>query len=172
MDFGAPSWWLIQSPNDTPLVFEVKAIEQIHSLLKPALRHVLSALLQAPQVRISRIASKILENLDEIWLFISGLLEAYYLKTWGASFSEHFYGLKRKVPNATDWKPWSSMPVKGLDRAWALLVLFPYLRGKLDHYHEIWTRQERSAMLFGNHGDQSLSGKIRKIFIQVVLLSL
>jgi hypothetical protein len=172
MDLGAPSWWLVQSNSDSPLIFEVKAIEQIHSLLKPALRHVLNTLIQSSQPRVSRLAGSILERLDEIWLVISGMLEGYYLKTWKASFSEHFYGLKRKTPDVTDWKPWNQRPIKGINRAWLLLVIAPYLKEKFDQYFDLWNRQERSTVLMGNSSTQSrlerLIQIIKRLFLKVV----
>lgn len=174
MDLGAPSWWLVQSSSDSPLIFEIKAIEQIHSLLKPALRHVLNTLMQSSQPRLSRLAGSILERLDEVWLIISGMLEGYYLKSWKASFAEHFYGLKRKTPDVTDWKPWNQLPIKGLDRAWILLVIVPYLREKLDTYYDQWNRQERSKMLFGNGSNLTLFERlvqmIKRVFVKVTLV--
>lgn len=171
MELGAPSWWLIQSSSDSPLIFEIKAIEQINALLKPALRHVLQTLIQSSHPRLSRLAGSILERLDEVWLIISGMLEGYYLKTWKASFSEHFYGLKRKTPDVTDWKPWSQLPIKGLDRAWILLVMVPYLKEKMDNYFDQWKRKERSKMLFGNDTNLSLFERVmqitKRVFVKV-----
>jgi hypothetical protein len=173
MDLGAPSWWLVQSSSDSPLIFEIKAIEEIHSLLKPALRHVLNTLIQSSQPSLARYAGSILERLDEIWLLLSGMLEGYYLKTWKASFSEHFYGLKRKTSDATDWVSWNQLPITGMRRAWLLLVIAPYLKEKFDQYFDLWKRQERSKMLIGNSSSKSrlerFTQVIKRFFIKVIL---
>ena len=169
MELGAPSWWLIQSGSIHPLIFEVKAIEQIHHLLKPALRHALSSLIQSSQPVLSRSAGNILDRLDEVWLVMSGMLEAYYLKTWNASFSEHFYGLKRKTPDVTDWRPWNQMPLKRIGRAWVFLVAIPYLKGKCDQYLDLWNRQDRTRLLLGQDSNNSSIKKLIQLFKRIFL---
>eukprot|EP00094_Tigriopus_californicus_P010714 TCALIF_10333-PA protein Name:"Similar to Pex12 Peroxisome assembly protein 12 (Mus musculus)" AED:0.36 eAED:0.36 QI:0/0/0/0.66/1/1/3/0/288 len=64
---------------------------------------------------------------DEFWLLIDLSLESYYLKTYNALFSEHFYGLTRS------FKSNQRHPIL---RSLLFSVILPYVKRKLDRVFE------------------------------------
>lgn len=63
--------------------------------------------------------SKPLLYFDELYMLLSLWIQNHYLKTWNASFTEQFYGIKRSNLNS-------------LSKAASLLslVMFPYVKDK------------------------------------------
>ena len=75
-----------------PSFFELIAQEQLSDLLKPAIRYVLTVLAQ----RHPRYLLRIVHRFDELYMVLMLAVERHYLRTWNASFTEHFYGLRRR----------------------------------------------------------------------------
>ncbi|MCO5594456.1 hypothetical protein L7F22_048486 [Adiantum nelumboides] len=75
-----------------PSFYELAAQEQLQDLLKPCLRYVLSVLAQ----RNPRYLLRIVNRFDEVYALMMWMIERHYLHTWGSSFAENFYGLRRR----------------------------------------------------------------------------
>lgn len=131
---------------DRPSIFEVIAQESMTSVLRPAIVYALKVLASSSPDRWGwtwRYA-------DEVYVLIDFLVQNHYMKKYGGSFSEHFYGLKRlasaTVPKAFHWESSAAVsgsvnPAYGLSdrhRHLSLLVsvLFPYFKLKIDRLFE------------------------------------
>ncbi|EGG13001.1 uncharacterized protein MELLADRAFT_87096 [Melampsora larici-populina 98AG31] len=75
-----------------PNFFELIAQDQLRDLLSPVTRYVLSVFAQSHPRYLLRIVNRH----DECFALLMLFIERYYLKNWGGSFAEHFYGLKRR----------------------------------------------------------------------------
>ncbi|KAG6006170.1 hypothetical protein E4U21_007280 [Claviceps maximensis] len=129
--------------DNKPSLFEVLSEQQLNSLLPPTLRYLLTVATQ----RHPRYLLRILNSFDELYALFMLAVERHYLRTRGASFTEHFYGLKREkalgseIPRASLSAPHLVRQVLKLSTAdvWknlAALVGVPYLKRKLDEsYH-------------------------------------
>ena len=84
----------LQSPVDDlkPSIFELLSEQQLAALLPPTLRYLLAVATH----RHPRYLLRILNNYDEVYGLLSLVVERYYLNTFGGSFTENFYGLKRE----------------------------------------------------------------------------
>ncbi|KAG1842215.1 Pex12 amino terminal region-domain-containing protein [Suillus subluteus] len=125
-----------------PSLFELVAQEQLRDLLQPALKYVLAVFAQ----RYPRYLIRIVNRHEEFYAFIMLFVERHYLRKHNASFSENFYGLKRRR------KPWiaterATAAVGGIPageklrsreiwRSLFLLIAVPYLRAKGQDYYE------------------------------------
>jgi hypothetical protein len=121
---------------DKPSLFEHLAVDSLHALLKPALQQALFVFTQ----RYPRSLLWIYSKFDTLYFILHLIVESYYLSEWGASFAEHFYGLKRSVS-----KPWRSIAREKLDRFVLLksligLCILPHLQSELDRLHEKWNQ--------------------------------
>ena len=77
--------------SDKPSIFELIAIENLQSVLKPALDYAVSVYTQ----RYPRYLLWLNNRFDLYYTVLHLIIERYYLKEWNGSFCEHFYGLKR-----------------------------------------------------------------------------
>uniref|UniRef100_F1LB52 Peroxisome assembly protein 12 n=1 Tax=Ascaris suum TaxID=6253 RepID=F1LB52_ASCSU len=111
-----------------PSIFDILSQESLMSSLKPAIGHVVKYLSTIHPQRFST-ANK---WYDELYAIFDLVLENHYLKRYGASFAENFYSIKR-IAYST-----GSIPSQGLPRIKSLLVLvlWPYLKDKLDNLYE------------------------------------
>lgn len=75
-----------------PSFFELAAQSQLSDLIKPAVRYVLAVLAQ----RNPRYLLRAVNSFDEIYALLMAGIETHYLTVWGSSFSENFYGLRRR----------------------------------------------------------------------------
>ncbi|ETO13925.1 hypothetical protein RFI_23444 [Reticulomyxa filosa] len=87
---------------------------------------------------------------DEVILMITFCLQFKYLFQYNASFGEHFYGLKRVrlVANASNASHPYQLTLKDRLTSLSLLLLIPYLRGKIERYYKHlleMTDEEREA---------------------------
>ena len=144
-----------------PSLFELLSEQQLHGLLPPTLRYLLTVATQ----RYPRYLLRTLNSFDELYTLVMVVVEHYYLRSMGGTFTEHFYGLKRErvleggsgrsatgvpvrnsseVPRATTGTPAvvseflkigssTSLLWKNL----AIIVGVPYLKRKLDAAYEI-----------------------------------
>ncbi|PHH75793.1 hypothetical protein CDD82_4281 [Ophiocordyceps australis] len=129
--------------DSKPSLFDVFAEQQLNGLLPPTLRYLLTVATQ----RYPRYLLRALNSFDEAYALAMLLVESHYLRTCAASFTEHFYGLKREkalrgeIPRASLAAPHlvretlrltTSDACKNL----AVLVGLPYIKRKLDEsYH-------------------------------------
>lgn len=130
-----------------PSLFEVLSEQQLASLLPPSLRY----LLAISTHRYPRYLLPILNSFDEVYALVMLLVERHFLRTYGGSFTENFYGLKRarvlrvkngEIPRAQLGASDSvreAVQLKSGDvwRNLAVLVGLPYLKRKLDESYDI-----------------------------------
>ncbi|CAK7234407.1 ubiquitin-protein ligase peroxin 12 [Sporothrix bragantina] len=133
-----------------PSLFELLSEQQLHGLLPPTLRYLLTVATQ----RYPRYLLRALNSFDELYALAMVVVEHYYLRTMGGTFTEHFYGLKRErvlegggrgseVPRAAGGTPAVVRTFLQLSRSsdlWrnlAVIVGVPYLKRKLDAAYEL-----------------------------------
>ncbi|TNY20747.1 cyclin-dependent protein kinase inhibitor [Rhodotorula diobovata] len=75
-----------------PSIFELAAQDQLRDLLSPVVRYVLSVFAQ----RHPRYLLRIVNHHDGLFALAMWFVERHYLVTHGGSFTETFYGLKRR----------------------------------------------------------------------------
>ncbi|PSN62002.1 peroxisome assembly protein 12 [Corynespora cassiicola Philippines] len=130
-----------------PSLFEVLSEQQLASLLPPSLRY----LLAVSTHRYPRYLLPVLNSFDEAYALLMLLVERHFLRTYGGSFTENFYGLKRarvlrvkggEIPRAQLGASDSVREAVKLGKGdvWrnlAVLVGLPYLKRKLDEGYDI-----------------------------------
>ncbi|KAJ7499234.1 cyclin-dependent protein kinase inhibitor [Mycena latifolia] len=127
-----------------PSLFELVAQEQLRDLLQPALKYVLSVFAQ----RYPRYLLRIVNRHEEFYAAIMLFVERHYLRKHNASFSENFYGFKRRRRPFIETErakaavggipPGENLRDKEIWRSLLFLVGVPYLRAKaLDYYEEL-----------------------------------
>ncbi|KAJ7162538.1 cyclin-dependent protein kinase inhibitor [Mycena crocata] len=125
-----------------PSLFELVAQEQLRDLLQPALKYVLAVFAQ----RYPRYLLRIVNRHEEFYAAIMLFVERHYLRKHNASFSENFYGLKRRrrpfieterakaavggIPSG------EKLRAEEIWRSLLFLVGVPYLRAKAQDYYE------------------------------------
>ncbi|KAF8974684.1 cyclin-dependent protein kinase inhibitor [Flammula alnicola] len=125
-----------------PSLFELLAQEQLRDLLQPALKYVLAVFAQ----RYPRYLLRIVNRHEEFYACIMFVVEKHYLTKHNASFSENFYGLKRRRKPYIETER-AAAAVGGLPAGEALrnqeilrsllfLVGVPYIRAKAQDYFE------------------------------------
>ncbi|KAF2121173.1 Pex12 amino terminal region-domain-containing protein [Lophiotrema nucula] len=130
-----------------PSLFELLSENQLAALLPPSLRY----LLAVSTHRYPRYLLPVLNSFDEAYALLMLLVERHFLRTYGGSFTENFYGLKRarvlrtkngEIPRAQLGAPDSvreALQLKTGD-VWknlAVLVGLPYLKRKLDEGYDV-----------------------------------
>ncbi|KIW03350.1 uncharacterized protein PV09_05558 [Verruconis gallopava] len=130
-----------------PSLFELLSEQQLSSLLPPSLRYVLAVATH----RHPRYLLRVLNSFDELYALLMLVVERYYLKTYGGSFTENFYGLKRErvlrvkggeIPRAqlgAASQVRETLKLRNSDvwRNLAVLVGLPYIKRKLDESYDI-----------------------------------
>lgn len=130
-----------------PSLFELLAEQQLASLLPPSLRY----LLAVSTHRYPRYLLPVLNSFDEAYALVMLLVERHFLRTYGGSFTENFYGLKRakvlrvkggEIPRAQLGASESVREAVRLKEGdiWknlAVLVGLPWLKSKLDEGYDI-----------------------------------
>ncbi|KAJ7638577.1 cyclin-dependent protein kinase inhibitor [Roridomyces roridus] len=125
-----------------PSLFELVAQEQLRDLLQPALKYVLAVFAQ----RYPRYLLRVVNRHEEFYAAIMFFVERHYLRKHNATFSENFYGLKRRRRPFIETER-AQAAVGGIPAAEALRpqeiwrsLLFsvgvPYLRAKAQDYYE------------------------------------
>ncbi|KAF2143555.1 uncharacterized protein K452DRAFT_317040 [Aplosporella prunicola CBS 121167] len=144
-----------------PSLFEILSEQQLSSLLPPSLRYLLALATH----RHPRYLLPILNSFDEAYALVSLLVERHFLRTYGGSFTENFYGLKRErvlrirggearraqlgAPDAV--RETLRLRRRGAD-VWknlAVLVALPWLKRRLD---EGWEVHAAHAAVLGEGG--------------------
>ncbi|KAF9739342.1 hypothetical protein PMIN06_000966 [Paraphaeosphaeria minitans] len=130
-----------------PSLFELLSEQQLASLLPPSLRY----LLAVSTHRYPRYLLPVLNSFDEVYALVMLLVERHFLRTYGGSFTENFYGLKRalvlrvkggEVPRAELGASGSVRDAVKLGegdiwRNLAVLVGLPWLKRKLDEGYDV-----------------------------------
>lgn len=163
-----------------PSFFELAAQEQLSDLLKPALRYTLSVLAQ----RNPRYLLRIVNRFDEVYAVVMWAIERHYLRTWGSSFAENFYGLRRrrrpgiatpraKTASSARATQQSMEALRPIDIYVSLFTLvgLPYLRAKL---HDLWEQHgggldDAQGDLFDDNedGDEEAAAPQRRTFVDI-----
>jgi hypothetical protein len=119
----------------------------VAALLPPSLRYGVAVAAH----RYPRYFLRILNSFDELYALLMLLVERYFLRTFGGSFTENFYGLKRErvlkirgglLPRAEMGAAGEAREVLKLRDSdmWknlAVLVGLPYIKRKLDESYDI-----------------------------------
>ena len=142
--------------NANPTIFEIIAEESMASALRPAVGYALNVLATSNPDKwgwVWRVG-------DEIYLCLDYLVQNHYLKNYGGSISENFYGLKRVNRVMIGNKD------GGLSRfqrhlSLIMLVTVPYAKLKLDKLFE----KAREEHLSGNQA--SCHARKRSYFSQL-----
>ncbi|KAL5113453.1 ubiquitin-protein ligase peroxin 12 [Pleosporales sp. CAS-2024a] len=130
-----------------PSLFELLSEQQLASLLPPSLRY----LLAVSTHRYPRYLLPVLNSFDEVYALVMLLVERHFLRTYGGSFTENFYGLKRarvlrvKGGEIARTQLGASDTVReavqlGTGDVWknlAVLVGLPWLKRKLDEAYDV-----------------------------------
>ncbi|KAK4963387.1 ubiquitin-protein ligase peroxin 12 [Elasticomyces elasticus] len=130
-----------------PSLFEILAEAQLSSLIPPSLRYLLAVATH----RHPRYLLRVLNSFDELYALLSLLVERHYLKVYGGSFTENFYGLKRervlrikggevrRAQLGAQNEVRETLKLRNID-VWknlAVTVLLPYFKRKLDESYDI-----------------------------------
>lgn len=140
-------------------IAELLAEQQLSALLPPSLRYILAVATH----RHPRYLLRILNSFDEVYALLSLVVERYYLRTFGGSFTENFYSLKRErvlltkngeIPRAQMGAPApvrESLKLRSSD-VWKNLIVMvgiPYLKRKLDEGYDIHAAPQASLVMGG-----------------------
>ncbi|KAG0291377.1 ubiquitin-protein ligase peroxin 12 [Linnemannia gamsii] len=160
---------------DRPSLFELIAQDKMREMLEPALRYVLAVYAQ----RHPRYLIRIVNRYEEFYAVLMFFVERHYLREYGASFAENFYGLKRvRAPrvvkhakvNIDDESVASSAAAaaaasmsalpgsnklrkRDIRKSLLFLIGLPYVKCKMDEYYEKVSGGE-AARLFGDEFTQ------------------
>jgi hypothetical protein len=133
--------------NLKPSLFELLSEQQLASLLPPSLRY----LLAISTHRYPRYLLPVLNSFDEVYALVMLLVERHFLRAYGGSFTENFYGMKRarvlrvkggEIPRAQlGASDTVRQAVKlGEGDVWknlAVLVGLPWLKRKFDEGYDV-----------------------------------
>lgn len=141
-----------------PSFFELAAQSQLQELIKPAVRYVLAVLAQ----RNPRYLLRIVNSFDELYALLMAGIETHYLRVWGSSFAENFYGLRRRrrpglsrsgvgaTATAVTVAKSERLRKREIRLSLLFLVGLPYVGAKLE---DLWERNggglTNTANLFG-----------------------
>ncbi|KAJ5371226.1 Peroxisome assembly protein 12 [Penicillium cataractarum] len=145
--------------ENKPSLFELLAEQQLSDLLPPSIRYLLAVATH----RHPRYLLRILNSYDEVYALLSLVVERYYLRTFGGSFTENFYSLKRErvlrtkngeIPRAqvgAGGPVRDALKLRSADVWKNLLVMvgIPYLKRKLDEGYDIHAAPQASLVMGG-----------------------
>ncbi|KAJ2548367.1 ubiquitin-protein ligase peroxin 12 [Coemansia sp. RSA 1933] len=124
-----------------PSLFEIVAQHKMSELLEPALRHVTSVYTH----RYPRYLIPILNWHEEAYAALMLLVERHYLRNYGGSFTEHFYGYKRVRAHKISGS--SSLTRADVWGSLVFLVGLPLIKSRLDQYYETVSGGEAARLL-------------------------
>lgn len=138
---------------------ELLSEQQLSALIPPSLRYLLTVATH----RHPRYLLRALNSFDEIYALLMLAVERHFLRTYGGSFTENFYGLKRErvlrikggeVPRTLASAPELVRETLKLSDAdiWknlAVLVGLPYLKRKLDEGFELYGARQTVIVQMG-----------------------
>ena len=160
----------ITSGVDThkPSLFELLSESQLSSLLPPTLRYLLAHATH----RHPRYLIHVLNSFDEVYALLFFLVDRHFLRTYGGSFTENFYGLKRertlrvRAPKLADGRTLHALPRAQLGAeadvrealklresdVWknlAVMIGVPYLKRRMDEAYDVYAAPTNSALVQG-----------------------
>ncbi|CAD6574171.1 MAG: ubiquitin-protein ligase peroxin 12 [Cyphobasidiales sp. Tagirdzhanova-0007] len=116
--------------------------DQLRDLLQPVFRYLLSVL----ATRYPRYALRFSNRHEETYASITFLIERHYLSQWNGSFSENFYGMKRRRrPGVSSERAQAAVDIftdheklRKREIRWSLffLIAIPYIRSKAEDLYE------------------------------------
>ncbi|CAE6408550.1 unnamed protein product [Rhizoctonia solani] len=125
-----------------PSLLELIAQEQLRDTLQPAIKYILAVFAQ----QYPRYLIRLVNRFEESYSLLMLIVERHYLKVYGASFAENFYGLKRRRTPAVETvrvnaalneiSPHEKLQPRDINRSLFFLVGIPYLRAKAHQYYE------------------------------------
>lgn len=119
-----------------PSFFELLAVEQLNSSLRPALTFALEVL--SPRHRYFRMLSF---QTDEVYSILATALELASLRRDAALLSEGFYTLRRSPSGTFDRKkaswPSKPLPPRAVFASLFFAVFLPYIRRKIDAWYDL-----------------------------------
>lgn len=141
------------------MLLELLAEQQLSDLLPPSLRYLLAVATH----RHPRYLLRILNSYDEVYALLSLVVERYYLRTFGGSFTENFYSLKRErvlrtkngeIPRAqagAEGPVREALKLQSAD-VWKnlfVMVGIPYLKRKLDEGYDMHAAPQAALAIGG-----------------------
>ncbi|KAI4182821.1 MAG: hypothetical protein L6R41_005751 [Letrouitia leprolyta] len=137
--------------ENKPSLFELLSEQQLAALIPPSIRYLLAVATH----RRPRYLLRVLNSFDELYALLMLAVERYYLRIYGGSFTENFYGLKRErairikggeAPRASRGAPAlmrETLRLKDKDiwKNLAIMVGLPYIKRKLDESYDIHAPQ-------------------------------
>ncbi|NXG47059.1 PEX12 protein, partial [Psilopogon haemacephalus] len=116
--------------DDRPSIFEAVAQDSLMAAVKPALQHLVKVLAESNPARYGFLW----HWFDEVYVVLDLLFQQHCLARCSASFSENFYSLKRIPLGDCRQQPLATagLPKRQHWKSLLLLVLLPYLKGKLE----------------------------------------
>ncbi|KAJ2386331.1 ubiquitin-protein ligase peroxin 12 [Coemansia sp. RSA 2611] len=126
-----------------PSLFEIVAQHKMGELLEPALQHVTSVYAH----RYPRYLVRLLNWHEEAYAALMLLVERHYLRNYGASFTEHFYGMKRVRTRRIGGN--DGMTPGDMWRSLVFLVGLPLIKSRLDQRYERASGGEAARLLGG-----------------------
>uniref|UniRef100_A0A182JT71 Peroxisome assembly protein 12 n=1 Tax=Anopheles christyi TaxID=43041 RepID=A0A182JT71_9DIPT len=123
-----------------PSLFEVLAADSLNSTFYPAIKRIVDVTTAKPTV-----FGGLVRYYDEFYLVFNSLVQGYYLKQYGGSLAEVFYGLTRQsLRNKT-------FATKDRNLSFAVLVLVPYAVRKLEKACASWKEDYENAKHVSAH---------------------
>ena len=130
-----------------PSLFELLSEQQLSALLPPSLRYLLA--IATP--RYPRYLLPILNSFDEVYALLMLAVERHFLRTYGGSFTENFYSMKRarvlrvkggespraQMGAAESVREASKLSSGDVWKNLAVLVGLPWVKRKLDESYDI-----------------------------------
>lgn len=166
---------------DVPTLFEIISSNQLESLLSPSLRYVLVHYAN----KFPHLLLKVVNNFDELNLFLRTFVEWYFIKYWQGSFTENFYGLKRvshtplaeekyQTKKVSELIPSVIEESRKLNSIQVLASVFEitgtaYLTEKFNYWYEIWYPMYITKQLETNSQDvwkKKVELKAKTLFVK------
>ncbi|KAJ1799934.1 ubiquitin-protein ligase peroxin 12 [Coemansia sp. RSA 2399] len=133
-----------------PSLFEIVAQHKMSELLEPALRHVTSVYTH----RYPRYLIQLLNWHEEAYAALMLLVERHYLRNYGGSFTEHFYGYKRV--RAHKIRGSNTLARADVWGSLVFLVGLPLAKSRLDQYYEAVSGGEAARLLGPEFSQEAL----------------
>ncbi|GMT03407.1 hypothetical protein PENTCL1PPCAC_25581 [Pristionchus entomophagus] len=139
-----------------PSLFDVLAQESLTTSLRPAANFLFKVLARMNPERYGGCS----RWSEELFALFDLLLQHHYLKNYGSSFSENFYGMKRVIMTSNRFASLGGTRLRSI----LLLVAWPYFKGKLEALHERITEQ---LQYLTPRSDEPVSLKLKRIFLKL-----
>ncbi|CAH1800372.1 unnamed protein product [Owenia fusiformis] len=150
--------------EDQPTIFDVLAQENLMTSIRPALKHASRILAESNPGRFGWLYA----YNDELYSILDIVLQNHYLRKYGGSFAENFYGMKRipamssneSASNASDT---SSAGSFSIGKSLLYLVVWQYCKLKLDNVFESLPQQAADGLI----GSKTYFDQLKRLFLTV-----